>query len=52
MLEKMKSLSGSVPHSRLVYAIECIGQLKSRLFYNVNRQIALEAVFLELARHA
>jgi hypothetical protein len=28
-----------------------IGKLKSELFYNVNRQIALEAMFLELDRH-
>jgi DNA polymerase-3 subunit delta' len=52
LLERMKSLSESVSRSRLVRAIDGIGKLKSELFYNVNRQLALEAMFLELDRHA
>ncbi len=52
LFEKMKSLNASVSHSRLVRAVESVGRLKGDLSYNVNRQIALEAMFLELEGRA
>ena len=50
MLEAMKELNRTVKHSMLIRAIEAVQKLKSNLQYNVNRQIALEALFVELIR--
>jgi DNA polymerase-3 subunit delta' len=50
MLEKMEELSQTIAHSLLIRAIEAVQKLKSNLQYNVNRQIALEALFLDLIR--
>jgi DNA polymerase-3 subunit delta' len=50
MLDKMEELNQTVDHSLLVRAIEGVQRLKSNLQYNVNRQIALEALFVEMVR--
>jgi DNA polymerase III subunit delta' len=52
LLEKMEKLSEGVTRSTLVRVINGIKKLKSELQYNVNRQIAIEAMFVELTRHA
>ena len=48
MLERMKELNRTATHSLLIRAIEGVQKIKSNLQYNVNRQIALEAFFVEL----
>lgn len=50
LLEKMEELSRAVSRSSLVRFIDGIATLKGSLQYNVNRQIALEALFLALTR--
>ncbi len=50
LLEKFMDLNQEVSHHGLVRAIERVRKLKSELHYNVNRQIALEAMFLDLTR--
>jgi DNA polymerase-3 subunit delta' len=50
LLDKIEGLNRNAPHAVLVRAIEGIRKLKGALQYNVNRQIALEAMFLELTR--
>lgn len=50
LLEKMEELNRTVPHTALLHAIEGIRKLKGQLSYNVNRQIALEALFVDLTR--
>jgi DNA polymerase III subunit delta' len=48
---KIEELSRKAPHSMLVRVVEGVRKLKSELQYNVNRQIALEAMFLDLTRN-
>jgi len=48
LLGAMEPLARSVPHSVLVSAIGAIRKLKTELQFNVNRQLALEAMFLSL----
>lgn len=50
LLEKLEELQRSVAHPKLLRTIEKISKLKSQLSYNVNRQIALEALFIDLTR--
>lgn len=50
LLETIEALSQTVPHAALLRTIEKIRTLKSQLSYNVNRQIALEALFVDLTR--
>jgi DNA polymerase-3 subunit delta' len=50
LLEKMEELSRAVSRPVLLRAIDGMQKLRSQLQYNVNRQIALEAMFLELTR--
>lgn len=50
LLDRMQTLRHQTPPSRLVRAIEGVRKLKGDLQYNVNRQIALEALFVDLAR--
>jgi len=50
LLEKLEELQRTVPHSELLRTIDRIGKLKAQLSYNVNRQIALEALFIDLTR--
>jgi DNA polymerase-3 subunit delta' len=50
MLEQMRELNRTAAHSVLIRAIEGVQKLKSNLQYNVNRQIALEALFVDLIR--
>jgi DNA polymerase-3 subunit delta' len=52
LLIKLEELSQAVPRSMLVRAIEGIRKLKSELQFNVNRQIAIEAMFVDLMRRA
>jgi DNA polymerase III subunit delta' len=46
MIERMKQLRRKTTRSTLVQALDAIGELKAGLKLNVNRQIALEAMFL------
>jgi DNA polymerase III subunit delta' len=46
--EHLEALAGIVPRSVVVSVIEAIRKLKGELQFNVNRQLALEAVFLTL----
>lgn len=48
LLGAIEPLARSVPHSVLVSAIGAMRKLKSELQFNVNRQLALEAMFLSL----
>jgi DNA polymerase-3 subunit delta' len=48
LLGTIEQLARSVPHSVLVSAIGAIRKLKNELQFNVNRQLALEAMFLSL----
>ncbi len=50
LLDTMEELSRTVPRAALLRAIEGIRKLKLQLSYNVNRQIALEALFVDLTR--
>ena len=52
LLNKVMELSGKTPHATLVHAINGMRRVKRDLTYNVNRQIALEAMYLELVRSA
>jgi DNA polymerase-3 subunit delta' len=50
LLGTIEQLARSVPHSVLVTAIGAMRKLKNELQFNVNRQLALEAMFLSLAQ--
>ena len=50
LLDKMSALRQETSHSLLVNAVEGMRNLKTDLQYNVNRQIALEALFISIAR--
>jgi DNA polymerase III subunit delta' len=50
LLFRMEELAKSVSRSTLVRTIKAIGNLKGDLKFNVNRQIALEAMFIGLTR--
>lgn len=50
LLDELKPLARAIPRSLLVSAIGALGKLKSDLRINVNRQLALESVFLTLTR--
>lgn len=52
MLEAIEELNRAVSHNFLLRTIERIRKLKGHLAYNVNRQIALEALFIDLTRTA
>jgi DNA polymerase-3 subunit delta' len=49
LMEKLRSLRQNTRHSHLVRAIESMSKLKMDMQYNVNRQIALEALFVDLS---
>ena len=49
LLGTIEQLARSVPHSVLVSAIGAIRKLKNEMQFNVNRQLALEAMFLSLS---
>jgi len=51
LLEDLKRLALAVPRSSLVSVIQAIGKLKGELKVNVNRQVALEALFLSLTQN-
>jgi DNA polymerase III subunit delta' len=50
VLDILSALRQKTNHSLLVNAIEGMRKLKNDLQYNVNRQIALEALFISIAR--
>jgi DNA polymerase III subunit delta' len=50
LLDAISALRQKTSHSLLLDAIEGMRKLKSELQYNVNRQIALEALFISTAR--
>jgi len=47
MLEELNGIARSAPHSSVVSAIEGVKELKAGLLRNVNRQVAVEALFLK-----
>jgi DNA polymerase-3 subunit delta' len=49
--KKLDEMARTVSRSALVSVIKAVGKLKKDLQINVNRQLALEAMFLELNRH-
>ncbi len=49
LVEQMTQLAGAVSRSELVEAIKALETLRAELRFNVNRQIALEAMFISLA---
>jgi DNA polymerase III subunit delta' len=51
LIVRLQEMTGAASRSTLVSIIESIRKLKSELQYNVNRQIALEAMFLRLTRN-
>jgi DNA polymerase III subunit delta' len=48
LIHRLQQMAQAVPRSFVVSAMDAIRKLKSELQYNVNRQIALEAMFLRL----
>jgi len=50
IIGKLQALRQKTRHSHLVSAIEAINKLQMDQHYNVNRQIALEALFIGLSR--
>jgi hypothetical protein len=48
LLEELKRLGQAVPRDVVISAIERLKELKLALFRNLNRQLALEAMFLGL----
>jgi DNA polymerase-3 subunit delta' len=46
--EKLAELAQAVPHSKLVRVIHAVGKLNRDLQFNVNRQLALESMFLQV----
>jgi DNA polymerase III subunit delta' len=50
LMNKLQELSRAVHRSAVVSAIHALQKLKTDLQFNVNRQIALEAMFLKLTR--
>jgi len=47
IIEKLQALRQKTRHPHLVRAIEAMSRLQTDLHYNVNRQIALEALFIK-----
>jgi DNA polymerase-3 subunit delta' len=52
LLIKLEELSQAVPRATIVRVLDGIRKLKSELQYNVNRQIAIEAMFVDIMRSA
>jgi DNA polymerase-3 subunit delta' len=52
LLENLKPMARAVTRSRLVSVMEAVERLKGELKVNVNRQVALEALFLSLTQQA
>jgi DNA polymerase-3 subunit delta' len=50
LADELKPLARAVPRSTVVAAIEAFAKLRNDLRVNVNRQLALEAVFIALTR--
>lgn len=48
--EKLEQVARNTPRRILVSAIDAIGNLKKELQYNINRQLALESIFLSVGR--
>jgi DNA polymerase III subunit delta' len=52
LINRLQEMTRAVPRSAIVSCLEALRKLKSELQFNVNRQIALEAMFLKLTRNA
>ncbi len=52
LLAELMALARAIPRSALVAVIQAVEKLKGELRFNVNRQIALEALFLSLTQKA
>jgi DNA polymerase III subunit delta' len=50
LINRLQEIARAVPRSAIVSIIDALRKLKSELPFNVNRQIALEAMFLKLTR--
>jgi DNA polymerase-3 subunit delta' len=50
LVEKLLILQQNTRHSHLIRAIEAVRKLRTDLHFNLNRQIALEALFVGLSR--
>lgn len=50
MAEQFNELAQTVPRSTIMSAIDAFGKLKGELQYNVNRQLALESIFLAMTQ--
>ena len=50
LIDKLRELRQKTRHSHLVRAIESMRKLQNDLRYNVNNQIAIEALFVDLTR--
>jgi DNA polymerase III subunit delta' len=50
LLGKLQEIARNAANSKLVRSIDAVRKLKGDLQFNVNRQIALEAMFIELAQ--
>ena len=48
---KLQALRQKTRHSLIVRAIEAVRKLQADIHYNVNRQIALEALFINISRY-
>jgi DNA polymerase III gamma/tau subunit len=48
LLPELQKLAGNVSTASLIRSIEAVKKLKGELQFNVNRQLALEAMFLSL----
>jgi DNA polymerase III subunit delta' len=48
LIHRLQQIAQSIPRSFVVSVIDAVRKLKSELQYNVNRQIAMEAMFLRL----
>ncbi|MBN2319707.1 MAG: DNA polymerase III subunit [Acidobacteria bacterium] len=46
--DKLEQIARNTPRGILVSAIDAVGNLKRELQYNINRQLALEAMFLKV----
>ena len=50
LIEKLQALRQKTRHSLIIRAIEAMRKLQADMHYNLNRHIALEALFIDLSR--
>ena len=51
LLGKLQEMARTVSRSEVLRSIDAVKKLKSELHFNVNRQLALEAMFVALTRN-